>query len=482
MPKPLTIIVFGATGDLFSRKLAPALFDLHIKGLLPAQTGMVGFSRKPYSHDAFRGLLSEWAFGRTNQSLADSRGQVRQSGDEDKIDGFAARAFYHKGDLTDAKSYASLGKFLEERDRAQGCCSDKLFYLAVPPSLYEAVFTRLSESGLAVPCAPNLPDEKKAWTRVLVEKPFGNNEKEAARLDGLLGKLFSEEQIFRIDHYLAKEAVQNIISFRFSNGLFEPLWSRKHIERVEIRMYERDAVGSRGQFYDGVGALRDVGQNHLLQMLALAAMENPLRLAPDAIRAARRTALDRLAAGDRKLARWVVRGQYEGYKNEPGVRENSETETYFKIKAFVKNSRWRAVPFILESGKAMRKDEVSLSVFFKSAPCLCPERHAEAHQNVLTFAISPREEISALFWAKQPGFQFSLEPKRLSFSFGAGALAHRIPNAYERVLYDCIRGDQTLFASTEEVKAEWRFITPILEKWETLPLNTYAKGSSGPQN
>lgn len=468
MQKPLTIVIFGATGDLFQRKLAGAFFDLHLKGLLPEGTELIGFSRKAYSHDGFRGLLSEWALGK------------RRGGEEEKIESFGARAFYHQGDLGDATSYESLGRFLEERDRVRGVCSDKLFYLAVPPVLYETVFVRLAKSGLAIPCAPNLPDAEQAWTRVLVEKPFGNNQKEAARLDYLLGKLFEEEQIFRIDHYLAKEAVQNIISFRFSNGLFEPLWSRKHIERVEIRMYEKDGVSARGSFYDGVGALRDVGQNHLLQMLALVAMEHPGKLEADSIRFARRRVLGRVVGTSRTLAQWVARGQYDGYRTESGVRSDSTTETYFRIQTFVTNSRWRGVPFILESGKAMGENTVSISVFFKPALCLCPEKHTAPHQNALSFSISPQEEISLLFWAKKPGFEFALEPKHLSFSFSAGMLAHRIPNAYERVLYDCIRGDQTLFASTEEVRAEWRFITPILGKWGTLPLHTYAKGSAGP--
>lgn len=468
MQKPLTIVIFGATGDLFQRKLAGALFDLHEKKLLPELAEIVGFSRKPFSHDQFRAFIHNALASRANGKIVEP-------------DEFTARAFYHQGDLTSAESYASLGKFLESRDREHEVCSDKLFYLAVPPHLYEPVFVRLAKSGLTIPCAPNLPDEQKAWTRVLVEKPFGNNQKEAARLDKLLGNLFAEEQIFRIDHYLAKEAIQNIISFRFSNGLFEPLWNRQHIERVEIQMFETNGVTGRGSFYDGVGALRDVGQNHMLQMLALVAMENPKRMEAGAIRAARRTALERVTGGSGALEKWIQKGQYEGYKNESGVRGDSDTETYFRIEARVMNSRWRGVPFVLESGKAVDRSCVKIAVYFKPTPCVCPENHASPHQNALTFHIAPEEEISVRFWAKRPGFDFQLEPKELSFSFGADALTRQIPNAYERVLYDCIRGDQTLFASTEEVKAQWRFITPILDGWGKLPLHSYAKGSSGPQ-
>lgn len=464
MQKPLTIVIFGATGDLFQKKLAGALFDLHSKGLLPEQTEIVGFARKAFSHDAWRSLVTEWAL-------------AHHTGSDDTADGFASRAFYHQGDLGSEESYARLGKFLEERDRKHGVCSDKLFYLAVPPNLYETVFTRLSASGLAIPCAPGLPDREQAWTRVLVEKPFGNNEREAERLDRMLGSLFEEEQIFRIDHYLAKETLQNIISFRFSNGLFEPLWGAKHIERVEIKFLKKDDVAGRGSFYDGVGALRDVGQNHLLQMLALVAMENPGELAAEAIRSARAKVL-RCTKVRRDS---ILRGQYESFRSEPGVRPDSTTETYFKMQMRVANSRWRGVPFILESGKALKDNEVSITVYFKPSKCLCPQKHERAHQNALTFGLEPKDEIAVLFWAKRPGFDFELEPKRLSFSLTEGVLRHQIPNAYERVLVDSVRGDQTLFASTEEVKAQWKIVSPILEKWSKLPLRQYSKGSSGPR-
>src|SRR3989344_178388 len=299
MQKPLTIVIFGATGDLFQRKLAGALFDLHQKKMLPEKTEIIGFSRKPFSHDQFRAFIQN--------ALA-----TRAGGKVIEPEEFVSHALYHQGDLGDKKSYELLGAFLAERDRLNGTCSDKLFHLAVPPNLYETVFTRLSASGLAIPCAPGLSDEKKAWTRVLVEKPFGNNEKEAARLDRLLGKLFEEEQIFRIDHYLAKETMQNIISFRFSNGLFESLWDRKHIERVEIKFLKKDDVSGRGSFYAGVGALRGVGQNHLLQMLALIAMENPKELKAERIRKERAKVLGKVTVNQKS----IVRGQYAGYREE----------------------------------------------------------------------------------------------------------------------------------------------------------------------
>jgi len=465
--KPLTILIFGATGDLFQRKLAGALFDLHEKALLPSQTEIVGFSRKPLSHDQFRAFI--------HNALAS-----RSSGKIIEPDEFVSKALYHQGDLNSQESYASLGRFLEERDRERGTCSDKLFYLAVPPNLYETVFTRLAKSGLAIPCAPGLPDDAGAWTRILVEKPFGSNQREAARLDHLLGKLFEENQIFRIDHYLAKEAVQNIISFRFSNGIFEPLWSRKHIERFEIQFLKEGTVEGRGAFYDPVGELRDVGQNHILQMLALVAMENPKAMDGAAIRSARRKVLEKVSGGGSDLKKWIVRGQYDGYRNEAGVRAGTETETYFKIDARVNNNRWRGVPFVLEAGKALDHSAVSIKVFFKPMPCLCPKGHEQPHQNVLSFNID-EGSISLLFWAKQPGFAFQLEPKALSFAFEKESIEKQVPNPYERVLVDALRGDQTLFTLTEEVKAEWKFITSIVEKWGALSLHQYKKGSEGPQ-
>ncbi len=461
--KPLTIVIFGATGDLFQKKLAGALFDLHQKKLLPEKTEIVGFSRKAFSHDQFRAFIQNALAARANGKIIEP-------------EEFVSEALYHQGDLNSDESYASLGRFLEERDRGTGICSDKLFYLSVPPNLYETVFTHLSASGLAIPCAPGLPNEEKAWTRVLVEKPFGNNEKGAARLDRMFGELFEEEQIFRIDHYLAKEAMQNMVSFRFSNGLFEPLWNKSHVERVEIKFLERNDVSGRGSFYDEVGALRDVGQNHLLQMLALIAMENPGELKAKPIRKARAMVLRKMKT---RLAS-MVRGQYQGYFREKGVAPNSTTETYFKITADVQNNRWKGVPFILESGKALKENEVSISVFFKPTPCLCPKEHERAHQNILTFSLEPKDEISVLFWAKKPGFDFELEQKRLSFSFTENTLLREVPNAYERVLLDAVRGDQTLFASTDEVKAQWKIITPILKKWKKLPLHTYPKGGEGP--
>lgn len=373
-------------------------------------------------------------------------------------------------------TYLELARTLQVLDEGRfKTCSNKLFYLAVPPTSYASVFDHLAKSGLTIPCGGD-----EGWTRVLVEKPFGRDLETAQALDAKLGKLFQEEQIFRIDHYLAKETVQNIITFRFANALFEPVWNANTIDRITIRMWETIGVGQRGSFYEDVGALRDVGQNHLLQMLALTAMDDPKELAAEAIRSARLAVLKKLAViPDDALATQVVRGQYEGYRGEEAVAAASETETFFRVTAQVNTKRWRGVPFVLEAGKRLAENKVEIVVTFKEpVSCVCPAED-QHHQNELTIRIQPDEGIILRFWAKKPGLGMDLEPRNLSFFYKEKGDAE-LTDAYEKVLYDCIRGDQTLFASTEEVAASWRFITPILERWKTVPLELYAAGSAGP--
>ena len=259
--RPTSLIIFGATGDLATRKLYPALLDLYLNDFLPTTFQIVGFSRKPFTHEAFRAQV---------QSALDASGHEHT---QVAIRTFLEHVFYVQGDIDSEESYGTLRTFLEERDAKTSTCSNKLFYLAVPPTLYKEIFEKLSLSGLAIPCAPSTPESDKIWTRVLVEKPFGNNQDEAKNLDLLLGELFEESQIFRIDHYLGKETVQNIVAFRFSNSLLEPVWNAEHVEKIEIRVLEKGTAANRGAFYEGIGALADVGQNHLLQMLALSTME-----------------------------------------------------------------------------------------------------------------------------------------------------------------------------------------------------------------
>lgn len=462
---PTTIIIFGVTGDLSRRKLLPALFDLYSNGRLPEHFCLLGFSRSEMSNEAFRVFVREVIEKKRHHHAPE------------KLDAFLALAYYAPGYFNEDDAYRRLGERLINLDESVSeKCSNKLFYLAVPPEFYEGIFYQLANSGLTIPCGG-----AKGWTRVLVEKPFGKDLHTAQALDGLLGKLFREEQIFRIDHYLAKEAMQNMLAFRFSNVLFEPIWDSAHIERVAITLEEKQGIEGRGNFYDGVGALRDVGQNHLLQMFALVAMENPGAMDAAAIRSARARVLQSLRPiTGGAISKSLVRGQYAGYTKEPHVASDSATETYFRMLAFVANDRWAGVPFVLESGKYLAETKTEVQVYFKKAKCLCPPDAERHHQNILTFRIQPDEGIAVVFWAKKPGFTMELEPKTLSFLYKEESGGNLLPDAYERILYDCIRGDQTLFASTEEVNASWRFITPIIEGWNELPLIQYEQGTKGP--
>lgn len=460
------MVIFGITGDLSRKKLLPALFDLEAAGLLPGKLRIIGFSRREWSSIEFISYVRGVLAARERQY----HGEL--------VEKFLKKFVYCQGLFADAHAYRRLGELIISIEKgAFKQCANKLYYLAVPPHFYEGIFRELALSGLTIPCGGD-----EGWARILVEKPFGNDVKTAKKLDELLGLLFKEEQIFRIDHYLAKEALQNLLAFRFSNALFEPVWNYKHIDKVFITLSETDTVGTRGEFYDSVGALKDVGQNHLLQMLGLIAMEPPKDVSGYAIRKERVQVLRALHGGVNPLAQYVMRGQYEGYKNEKGVDLKSTTETFFSVKAFVRNRRFRGVPFILTSGKALGEAKTEIVVCFKPPHhCSCRAKQIRCmHENTLTFRIQPNEGIDLRFWIKKPGFSNDLEEKHLSFSYAGSAEATRLPDAYERLLADALAGDQMLFTSTEEVQAAWRFIMPILKAWQNEPLVVYKKGTKGP--
>lgn len=464
---PTSFVIFGATGDLSQRKLLPALYNLYRKKLLPERLKIVGLSRDPLTSEAYREFV--------HRSVS-----THFPGEDPlPLQDFTQLFTYQSGRFEDGQLYLRLSEELIALENSEfGGCSNKLFYLAVPPNSYETIFKNLAFSGLTIPCGG--PD---GWTRVIVEKPFGRDLPTAQELDRMLGLLFKEEQIFRVDHYLAKETVQNILAFRFSNSLFEPLWDNEDIEKVEIRFWEEQGVGERGAFYEDVGALRDVGQNHLLQMLALIAMEDPGKLTAARIRHRRADVLAHLRPVTPEEVRdHTIRAQYHGYRDEAAVDTQSNTETYFRIRAFIDNERWRGVPFYLESGKRMSKNKAEISVYFRERKNSLSQLEGGAHnQNILTFRIQPNEGISLVFWVKKPGFTTELEPRLLSFDYQDTDHSHVLPDAYERVLFDSIRGDQTLFTSTDEVSASWKFITPILEHWQDVPLVTYQSGSRGLQ-
>jgi glucose-6-phosphate 1-dehydrogenase len=456
---PTTFIIMGITGDLAGRKLLPSLLSLYVKKQLPQKFAVVGFSRRPFTREEFRSFI------RTHMHIRP--GQYR----EEDIKHFIDHMYYEQGNFDKSESYAQLAQRLQNIDDTFKQCSNKLFHLSIPPSLYETIFVHLYNSGLTNPCS-----EDEGWTRILVEKPFGNDIETAKKLDKKLGELFDENQIFRIDHYLAKEALQNILSFRFANSLFEPLWNRNHIDKVHICLYEKLGVGSRGATYDGIGALKDVGQNHVLQMLALIAMEPPETFSAENIRKERAQVLSKLQPLSSKyISSQVVRGQYDGYRQEPGVKEHSQTETYFRIESNINNSRWKGVPFFLESGKCLFDSRTEINIYFKNDK---DDHTYEDRQNVLTFRIQPDELIKIRFWVKTPGFTMDVEPKTLKFKYSDFQSHQILPDAYERVLYDAIVGDQTLFTSTDEVLYAWKYITSIISSWNAVPLTVYNKGAS----
>ena len=453
---PTTIVIFGATGDLAKSKLFSALFSLFEQGMLPKKFKIVGFAKPEMSDGEFQKFITE-SIGNEGKRLVGS-------------------ALYQTGLFEDEAAYKNLGETLVRIDKEFNVCTNKLFYLAVAPKYYKTIFENLANSGLTISCS-----DGEGWTRVLVEKPFGEDAQTAQELDDLLAKLFREEQIFRIDHYLARETMQNILAFRFSNVIFEPLWNNKYIEHVEIKLLEKEGVGERGTFYDEIGALRDVGQNHLLQMLALIAMGHPQRFEAGPIRRERAKILEALVEiSEEEIPNVTFRAQYEGFRKLEGVKDESKTETYFKVKAYINNARWSGTPFYLESGKGLKEDLVVIDIYFKAAtPCFCPPPHKDhRHQNKLSLILKPKEGINIRFWAKKPGLTNDIEPKNLAFEYGKGDAPATRSEAYEKILFDCIQGEQMLFASTEEVVAAWRFIMPILHGWEKnlVPLKTYKKG------
>jgi glucose-6-phosphate 1-dehydrogenase len=458
---PSILVIFGASGDLVKRMTIPALWDLHKQKSLPARFRVIGFSRRPWTEKQFR------------SRVAASLPKTATKGEE--VRSFLNLFSYHQGLFAEASAYLSLGQKIGLVDRQWQICANKLFYLAVPPRHDETILRLLAASGLTTPCGP-----EEGWTRVMVEKPFGKNLEDAQKLDRLLAKLFKEEQIYRVDHYLAKEMMQNILVFRFANNLLERAWSGEFIEKIEVKLLETIGVERRGSFYDGVGALRDVGQNHLLQMLALATMKNPGKLESEAIRRNRARVLSRLRKWDRaSLRKNVWRGQYKDYRHEAGVDRDSKTETYFKIQTAIENAAWRDVPIILESGKRMAALQKEIVITFRHpTPCLFCSRESGHLQNQVVFRLSPQPGVEIQFWSKKPGADMELEGRKFTSDYADETSAGKPLKDYAKLLLDCMRGDQTLFVSSREALASWRFIDPIVKAWKQnlIPLEVYEAG------
>jgi len=479
-PEPCALVLFGATGDLAHRKLVPALFNLYRGGNLPSECAVVCFGRRDWSDDDLRREYEK--------SIAKDGGpdfaQVWPA--------FAERLVFAPGTFDDPESFTKLKAKLEELDRTHGTRGNRIFYLAVSPEFFEEIIGRLGEAELVYDWRQDAP-----WSRVVIEKPFGHDLESARALSRATSRVLDESQVYRIDHYLGKETVQNILAFRFGNSIFEPIWNRRHVASVQITVAEEVGMaGGRGAYYDTAGAIRDMVQNHMMQLLSLVAMEPPVDLSADAVRTEKVKVLQ-------ALPRWkpedvyknVVRAQYTagsiegedvpGYLQEKGVAADSRTSPYVAMRLTLNNWRWAGVPFFLRTGKRLPKRATEIAFQFRRPPTelFDAEFQDDAAGNQLVLRIQPNEGTSLTFAAKIPGSRRRLQEVRMDFRYGT-AFAVPPPEAYERLLLDVMLGDPTLFTRTDEVENAWRFITSILDAWDLPDAPTpeiYVAGSWGPE-
>lgn len=475
--RPTILVIFGATGDVVARKVIPSLYHLFRSNQLPALFCVIGFSRREQSSNVFREYIREVLSKHVSLPPPSNSPLWQEGGHADNVDAFLNLFSYVRAELDRPEDYTPLGEKLGFIDGEWKTCANKLFYLAVPPSLYAPILNSLSISRLTEPCG-----EEGSWTRVLVEKPIGTNQATAEAIDVQLARSFKEEQIYRIEHYLAKEMVRNILAFRFRNDIFENVWNRDGIESVHIHLHETLGVEKRGAFYDSVGTLRDVGQNHLLQLLALIAMDTPSSLDPDAIRDARADILSHLKPmSTSDIQSNTYRAQYHGYREIVGVAPDSQTETYFRVTTEIDTPRWRGVPFVFDAGKRINNIKKEIVITFKHPqPCLCP---SEAHaKNRIVISMQPEEAIKIEFIAKKPGPTMEMEHRTMDFLLRPKDSIAQYVEEYAQVLLDAVRGDQTLFVNTKELEAMWRFIDPIVDAWSRneVPLMTYQPDTNEP--
>lgn len=475
---PCIVVIFGATGDLTSRKLIPALYHLMKEEYIDSRFCCVGFARRPKDDDIFRQEMHTKLF------------------EKDHLDSsfwptFSQHLFYHRSEFENDEGYLSLSKRLDELDNAFGTQANRIFYLSTPPSHHMKILSQLNKHNLI---QKNLEDTP--WTRFVIEKPFGHDFESASILHSEISSYLSESQIYRIDHWLGKEPVQNLLYFRWSNPIFEKLWNRDCIDHVQITISEDIGIGTRGNFFEEAGILRDIFQNHALQLLSLTAMNLPEKHNSDAIRDEKVNVLKSLRDFDSQmLDQDIIRAQYskgflEGieanaYLDEPDVNPESCTETYAAIKCHIDNERWKDVPFYVRCGKRLCKKSTEIAIYFKPTDGDQIENlFSTKKQNVLLIQIQPQEGISLRHNCKTPGFSPYLYPVLMDFSY-QGTFGKRSPEAYERLIYDCMLGDNTLFARYDEVLEAWRYISPILDHWKNNgPKNLfkYNAGSSGPDS
>lgn len=465
MTTPTTIIIFGASGDLTQRKLVPALFNLYRKGRLPDRFFIIGFSSTPYNDDTFRERMRT---GIIQQSSGDFY--------EDQWHNFAGKVFYCKGRVTNQDE---LQVMLDKTQELENGPANRIYYLATPPQNFLEIIIRLGQIGLF--------DETQGFRRVVIEKPFGTDLPSARSLNHSIHQVLNESQIYRIDHYLGKETVQNLLVFRFANAIFEPIWNRNYIDNVQITVAESVGVEHRARFYDSIGVLKDMFQNHLLQLLTLIAMEPPSSFQADHLRNEKSKVLMSVRPmGKEEIWSSSVRAQYIGYCNEPGVESGSTTPTYAALRLYIENWRWQGVPFYLRSGKKMAEKTTELSIQFKAPPITMFSRKPGSHlrSNILTMCLQPDEGIHLRFEAKVPDTVFDMKSVLMEFHYGDTFGASAIPDAYERLLLDVLNGDASLFNRDDNVELAWSIIDPIQEAWDdpnAPPLVYYQPGSWGPE-
>jgi glucose-6-phosphate 1-dehydrogenase len=476
--EPCTVVIFGASGDLTKRKLVPALYRLMQQRLLPAEFGIIGFARSPMSDEEFRDKMKDAVV---------TYGEAK-SVDETVWQSFAQGIYYVSGNINEPDPYKQLSEKLDQIDRERGTCGNRVFYLSTSPSLYSEAFEQLGAANLARP-------KEGSWVRIIIEKPFGHDLASAKQLNVDVAKVFEEDQVYRIDHYLGKETVQNLLVFRFANGIFEPIWNRQYIDHVQITNAEAIGVEGRGGYYDTSGVLRDMIQNHVFQVLSLVAMEPPVNLSANAVRDEKIKAMYAVRAfPPDRIDEFAVRGQYgpgsvagkevPGYRTEKDVSPESNTDTYASVKLFFDNWRWADVPFYLRSAKRMPKRVTEIAIQFKQAPLqlFSNIRDQQFEPNVLIVRIQPDEGITLRIGAKVPGQVTRIRWVNMDFRYGA-SFGVTSPEAYERLLLDCILGDSTLYARRDMTERGWEIVQPILDHWLSVRADfpNYESGSWGPK-
>src|SRR5271163_1924061 len=474
---PCTVVLFGASGDLAKRKVIPAMYDLAIHNSLGARFAIVGYARTAMTDEVFRAAAGDAA-----KSISEV-GPI----DPKHWSDFAANLYYHSGDYANPDAYAQLAKRLTEIEAEKKLGGNRLFYLSTPPEVYKDIIEQLGRAGLAKPSSAN------SWVRIIVEKPFGHDLASAKELNKVVLNVFEEKQVYRIDHYLGKDTVQNLLVLRFSNGIFEPLWNRNYVDHVQITAAETLGVERRGGFYESTGALRDMIQSHVLQLTSLVAVEPPASFDANSVRNEKLKVLQSIRPFDLAMvAQSVVRGQYAGgstdgkpvpgYRSEQGVSPSSRTETFVAAQLLIDNWRWAGVPFYLRTGKRLAKRTTEIVIQFKRAPHIVfRERDVEANRLVLN--IQPDEGISVSFGAKKPGPDMAIGNVTMNFSYREG-FGDGARSAYSTLLGDCVRGDATLFDRGDSVEAAWALVDPILDVWsaaKTASVPQYPAGSWGPR-